>query len=151
MAQTMAQTIRTEMDVIEIRSWDHAIGHLLRGAEGPDVVVGPVQWTLSDGLASKQWFILIATRGEGPTARLIDGDNNGLRCDKILVKDAANNADAQVWRNRFLIELAKHNDIIVHEMDSELAASCRDTPCSRGKMRTNIECWLRRSSPSTCQ
>lgn len=80
-----------------------AVDHVLRGTDGPHVVVGPMVWRPNDGTTTRSHYFIVATSGAG----------RGFRCDAIH-GDAAD-------RLRFLVELTRRRPIVIHDMGDELA------------------------------
>jgi hypothetical protein len=79
--------------------------NVLRGADNPRVVVGPVVWQPSDGSNSRRWYFVIATSGDGC----------GFRCDRIDIDGAHPEGE----RARVLLGFAGR-PAVLHVMYDEL-------------------------------
>jgi hypothetical protein len=86
------------------------VDYVLRDANDINVVVGPLLWQPSDGVASKRWYFTIATSEE----------STGFRCDQVMV---AGDDPEQRERMRLAVfaDLVRHRPLIIHDMGDEVA------------------------------
>jgi hypothetical protein len=105
------------------------VDHALDGANDINVVVGPLCWQPSDGLAAKRWYFCIAT-----------GDPvQGFRHDAVTVRSDSPEMD----RQSVIAELINRRPIVIHDTDDEigLARLCEALwPCERAtQLRMAVE------------
>jgi hypothetical protein len=83
------------------------VDHALRGANDPNVVVGPLLWQPSDGTSNKNWYFILAT----------SEPKRGFRCDRVGLD--ADQREQQ--RGAVILELIQQRPpLIIHDMDDEV-------------------------------
>jgi hypothetical protein len=81
--------------------------YVLRDTTGPEVVVGPVCWRLSDGTTPRRFYFTVAT-----------SDAEGFRCDALWT-----DAEGGALRARLELfaEFIRRGRLVIHDVDDELA------------------------------
>jgi hypothetical protein len=93
-------------------SLNEMVDYVLRGANDINVVVGPLLWQPSDGIASKSWYFLIAGSEPG----------RGFRCDQIVIDASCHTQEQrEACRMSFIAELARRPPLVIHNMGDEIA------------------------------